>query len=771
MKKFFNWFILSFNILFVISGLAISLFIFSNTKDIRFSAIATFETPLKSKIYDDSSLLVETLGENKEEFVKYEDIPINLINALISIEDINFYEHKGLDYSRLLKATIKNILYNSKEGGSTITQQLAKNLFLSSEQTYERKIKEAYIALQIEKEYSKEEILTFYFNNIYFEQSIPGVGYASKRYFGKSVNLLTLPECAMLAGIVKSASYYNPFKYVDRVNERKNLVLKKMYEYNLITTNEYDVSKKIHVKDLVIEQGALYKEPTYAYQSYLDIVYLELKKLGFDPYKQKIKVETYLDTTLQTFLDEIQKGNVVTFKDDEQQIGGSVINNKNGTIVGVLGGRNYNGSHIFSHAYSLKRQPASTIKPIFEYLLACEYLNYNAVTNLVDEPYFYPGTNKQVLNADRIYQGNITLIEALGYSKNTCALKTLEQVENKISTSKVIQYLESIDLMDDGNYGLSYGIGGMTYGISPVKLSAAYSILNRDGKYIAPTTIKRITSLDNNEILYEHKEKMTQVVSEESAFQIQYALRQVVKNNYYGIGIINSNNDDIGAKTGTNAYDKATIKKLNYPSYADKDSWIAGFNKNYTIAIWSGFDKAEKDGNDYFGRNDERRKIPKYIFKNILNFLKNKKSTYEVPSSLQKQYIVKGVDGTYIPNKLVPSSYVVEGYFKKDEMTYNILPLPKFPSVYDIKVFNFNDEYILMFEHDKYENDIFNYQKIYGQKGFFIKYKTDDKEEILFTTNNMIELKSDKKIREFEIIPGFKNDITISSKSYFFNPS
>ncbi|MGM9858180.1 MAG: transglycosylase domain-containing protein [Bacilli bacterium] len=771
MKKFFNWFILSLNILVVITGIIISLFIFNNVKDISFNAITTFETPLKSKIYDDSSIIVETLGEDKEEFVKYEDIPNNLINALISIEDINFYAHNGIDYSRLLKATVKNILYNSKEGGSTITQQLAKNLFLSSEQTYERKIKEAYIALEIEKTYSKEEILTFYFNNIYFEQSIPGVGYASKRYFGKNVNLLTLPECAMLAGIVKSASYYNPFKYVDRVNDRKNLVLKKMYEYNFITTNEYNAAKNIHIKDLVIEQGSLYEEPTYAYQSYLDIVYIELKNLGFNPYKQKIKIETYLDTTLQTFLDEVQKGNIINFKDDDQQIGGSIIDNKNGTIVGVLGGRNYNGSHIFSHAYSLKRQPASTIKPIFEYLLACEYLNYNAVTNLVDEPYYYPGTNKQVLNADRIYQGNITLIEALGYSKNTCALKTLEKVENKISREKVIRYLESIGLMDDGIYGLPYGIGGMTYGISPVQLSAAYSILNREGNYITPTTIKRITSLETNEVLYEHKNEMTQIISQESAFQIQYALRQVVKNNYYGIGIVNSNNDDIGAKTGTNAYDNTTIQKLNYPTYADKDSWIAGFNKNYTIAIWSGFDKAEKDGNDYFGRNDERRKVPKYIFKSILNFINNKKSTYQVPSSLQKQYIVKGVEGTYIPNKLIPSSYVVEGYFKKDEMTYEVLPLPKFPSVYDIKLFNFDSEYLLMFEHHNLENDIFDYQKIYGKKGFFIKYRTDDNEEILFTTNNMIEIKSDKKIREFEIIPGFKNDITISAKSYLFIPS
>ena len=769
MKKFLKWFIFSFNIFFIILSISAGLFIVTNTKDISITTIKEIKNPLKSRIYDNSSILIETIGEEKEEYIKYEDLPQNLINALISIEDINYFQHNGIDYGRTIKALIKNMTSSYKQGGSTITQQLVKNVFLTSEQTYQRKIKEAYIATKLEELYTKEEILTFYFNNIYFEQSIPGVAYASKRYFGKKVKDLNLGECAILASVVKSSSYYNPFKYQDRVNTRKNIVLDKMLEYNFINNKQHDLYSNIHISSFMLDQGELYKEPTYHYQSYLDIVYLELKELGYDLYRDKIKVETYLDTSIQTFLDEIQNGNIIKFIDENQQIGGSLINNFDGTIVGVIGGRNYNGSHIFNRAYSMKRQPASTIKPIFEYLLACEYLGYNSITNLIDEPYVYPNSTKKVENADRLYNGNITLTEALGYSKNTVALKTLENVEAKIGNKKTINYLNNIGLMDEGPYTLAYGIGGMTYGVSPTQLAAAYSILNREGNYIKPTTIKRIYNLQTNEILYQHKKEKNQVVSKESAFQIQYALRQVVKNNYYNIGVINYNNNDIGAKTGTNAFDKNTITKLGYPTYADKDTWIAGFNDNYSLAIWSGFDYSYANEKNYFGKNDTRRQIPKMVFKEIMKFISNKKSTYQIPNSLELIEVVKGINRYYLPNSLIPNQYRVKGYFNKNEKGFTILPMPEFPNLNDIKVLSFDDEYLIMFNEDKVEKDLFDYTKIYGRKGYFIKYKIHDETNIYFTTNNIVELTSQEKILELEIIPGFENSINISSKNYLIS--
>lgn len=770
MKKKFKLFIIIFTIFTFFCASSASVFIYislNNLPEIKFMPL---ENIPKSEILDENKKVVEVFGETKNEYVTYEEIPPILINALLSIEDINFFSHNGVDFKRTFKAFIHNLTSPYKQGGSTITQQLIKNTLLSSEQTYKRKIQEAYLALKIEKQLSKEEILTLYFNSIYFEQSIPGVKYAAKRYFNKDLSLITIPEAAILAGVVKSASYYNPLKYPDRMDERKNLVLNKMKEYGFISHDEYLAATKTKVEDLVFKYDEEYYEPSYRFQSYLDIVYLEIKQLtNIDPYLTPLEIHTYLDTSLQNHLDNIQKGEIIEFKDEKQQIGAGVIRNSDAAIVGVIGGRNYNGARIFNRAYSLLRQPASTMKPIFSYLLASEHLHYNKATNVLDAPYTYKGTSITVQNADKNYLGYISMIDALGYSKNTSALYTLEKVINKIGIDNAINHLKNIDIMDEGPFALPYGIGGMTYGTSPIKLAGAYSLLNREGKFIKPSTISLIKNKLTGEIIYNKDDQGKQVVSKESAFQIASTLIDVVKKDYYRIGSVSINGIDIGAKTGTNGYDEKAAKELGYPLSADKDSWICGFSSDYTMAVWSGFDKANKGEKNYFGKGDERRQIPKLIFKNVMSKIASNKNKIIVPNTLEKVSIVKGVEENYLPNEYVPSSSIESGYFYKNEIPTKVLPLPSFPIIDNIKGFIFDAEIELVLEIKENVKDIFDYQKFYGSYGFLISY-TDKNGNYFeqFTKQNKITIPYIEGMVEIKILPCFENNHLINSSPYFF---
>lgn len=770
MKKFFKIIIYIFTFSVIALASSASLFVYSSLKDVPQVEFAPLSNRKKSCIYDEAGNIVEVFGETKEEYVKYEDIPPILIQALISIEDIRFFEHPGVDVPRTFKAFLHNIFSSSKHGGSTITQQLIKNVVLSNEQTYKRKIQEAYLALKIEKQLSKEEILTLYFNSVYFEQSIPGVRYASRRYFGKDVTLITLPEAALLAGIVKSASYYNPFKYPERIQARKNLVLEKMLEYGFIDERQYRAAIHTAIEDILIPQGSHYQEPTYRFQSYLDVVYLELQQYThLDPYTVPLEIHTYLDSSLQTHLDQIQDGTVISFSDDEQQIGASVVRNEDGALVGVIGGRNYQGARIFNRAYSLQRQPASTMKPVFGYLLAAEYLHYNESTNVLDAPYVYPGTSITVQNADKNYMGYIPLVQALGYSKNTAALYTLEKVIEKIGLEKTIAFLENIGLMDEGPFAYPYAIGGMTYGTSPTALAGAYSVLMREGKYIKPSTISYIRNLETGEIIYERDLSYQSLVSKESAFQIASTLIDVVKNDYYHIGAVRVEGVAIGAKTGTNGYDENAAKRLGYPTSADKDSWLAGFSYDYSMAVWSGFDTAEKGDHHYFGKGDSRRQIPKKIFQNVMEHICLKKEKLSIPSNLVKATIVNGCEQPYLPNQYIPSYLTTSGYFYPNEVPTQILPNPAFPDIISAHAFILGDEMQIEWETQKEENQApFDYTKIFGMRGFILQYRDQEGTKQCFTTNEKIIIPYLSDIDDLQIIPCFEKNLTLTGTPYIF---
>ena len=726
-------------------------------------------SPLTSKKYsvivDESGRSIEDFKQNDVTYIKYDDIPKILIDALISIEDREFFIHNGINEKRIFSSLLSNLnSSNNTQGASTLTQQLVKNLLLTNEKTYKRKIQEAYLALQLEKALTKEEILEYYFNRIYFEQSIPGIQYASHKFFSKDVRSISLPEAALLVGLVKSPSFYYPLNHPERANNRKNEVLKAMLDNKKIDTIQYQIASSFNVEDLLIKENN--DNQIYNYQAYLDVVYKEVKDLtGYDPFSYPLKIETYIDTYLQDYIDQIQNEKVVSFSNDHQQIGGCVLNS-NGNIVGIIGGRNYKGKKLYNRSYDMKTSPASTMKPIFSYALGVEYLHYNTLTTLEDKEYYYPGTSIKVNNADKSYLGKIPLIDALGYSRNTCAIETLEKVTNKLGVNKVTDYLKRLNLMDQGPFTYAYGIGGMTNGVSPINIAGAYSMLQNHGVYNKPTTIKKITSLETNEIIYQHELSNERIISEESADIITNTLERIVNSNYLSMKEAKPNSISIAGKTGTGGYSKQIINKYKFPHNADKDIWFAGYSPNYTCAIWSGFDEPKENERTYFSGKENGKKIPKLIFKKILELVSNKNRTFNISNNLTKVYVVQGLDKAYLPNEITPSRYISFSYYKKEDIPNEVLPYPALNKINNINCVLY--ENILHFSIlDSLEKDNI-YSTFYGEKGYIISiYFSTILIESFFTTSSEFEVPvSTNGTYEIEISETFKNNINLKGDPY-----
>ena len=329
--------------------------------------------------------------------------------------------------------------------------------------------------MKLEKEYTKEEIITLYANQILFDGVNKGVNAASRKFFNKEISEVTLPEAALLAAMVKSPTIYNPILHPDNAFERKNLVLEMMYKNGYITEEEKEAAQKITVDELIYKSEE--KQPTYPYQAYLDIVYDEVKRLtGYDPFFTPMKIETFLDSGLQTQLDLIQKDldDKIIITDENQQIAAAVIDNENGTIIGVIGGRNYQGEKLFNRAYNMKRQPASTIKPLLT--LWQLSIQIGAMFMLLMMFHINILTDIEVSNVDNRHMGQLFIEEALGYSRNTSALATLEMVVNEVGMYEVAKYLDNIGLLDVSydlvNY--AYGLGGMYEGVSLIQLCFSF---------------------------------------------------------------------------------------------------------------------------------------------------------------------------------------------------------------------------------------------------------------------------------------------------------
>ncbi|WP_256241759.1 transglycosylase domain-containing protein [Bacillus sp. V3B] len=585
-------------LLFLISFLIVNIFIWK-------SDVSLLEKPVPQPtiIYDQNGEIASKISNSKIEGVRFNQIPKEVIYAVISTEDQRFYKHNGINYIGILRALIQNTMSGEVvAGGSTITQQLAKNVFLTHERTYTRKLKEWILTKKIERTYSKDDILERYLNQIYFGEGAWGIQNAAQTYFGKDVSELTLGESAMLAGIIKAPSAFSPIKNIDKATERRNLVLTLMKNEGYI--NESDIEK---AKNERIVLGGKKKEDEYKgkYPYYVDHIMDEaIQKYGLtenEVLSGGLHIYTELNPTIQNGVEEVYKNDDLFPQSQGSQLiqsGGIFINPESGGINALVGGRGNHTFRGFNHATQLVRQPGSTMKPLAVYTPALEK-GYDPFDLLEDQPLNLDGY--QPNNYDKQFHGKVTMYEALIHSYNVPAVWLL----NKIGLQGGIKAVERFGIpLEEEDHTLGVALGGMSKGTSPLKMAQAYSTFANHGVMVEAHAIQRIEDA-NGELLGGWQNKSTKVTEREVAQKITYMLKGVVEE---GTGKnARVNGLEVAGKTGTT--------QLPFENGGGaKDHWFVGYTPELVGAVWLGYDQTDQD---HYLPSSSSGTVP-VIFKEVL---------------------------------------------------------------------------------------------------------------------------------------------------------
>lgn len=597
-----------------------------------------FNTRYPSVLYDKDGNVLKEFQTTDYIYGKYEEMNPYVFKALIAIEDKRFYLHKGFDLKGFVRGIYSTVVLGDTQGGSTITQQLVKNVYLTMESTIWRKITEAVIAQEFEKIYTKEQILEFYTNNVNYANGCYSFASASEYYFQKPSTELSIAEIAFITGIPNNPSRYNPLKHMDNALDRKNLILHEMFELGMLSEEEYETEKNrkivLNKKEIHLNNDVADYAQSYAvhkaveeimklngFQFLYDFSSDEERKNYWELYTEEYgnarsefvsggyEIYTCIDTELQSTLQDIVNKQMSSYKEINEESGlykkqasATVIDNETGMVLAMCGGRtqeevvnSYNRAHLSA------RQPGSSIKPLIVYTLAWEKGMLPSDT-MMDEP-----IENGPKNAGGGYSGLVTLRYAVEKSINTIAYNLCDIIGpnkgiNKLATMH-FRYLTPSDKL----YPV-ISVGGFSYGTNTLEMSSAYSALERNGKYIEPTNIYKIIKKSNQEVIYENKMIEIQVYDEGAS----YLMTDTMK------GVLTS---------GT-----ATRYKLNYPHSAAKtgttndakDVWICGYTPYYSMAVWVGDDDPKPQNS---------MKAQGYIFQNMMNYLNNGKEIidFEIP--------------------------------------------------------------------------------------------------------------------------------------------
>ena len=553
-------------------------------------------------------------SKNDSNYVKLKDINKNVINAIVSIEDKNFYNHNGFDFLRIIKAIIVNIMSGEiKQGASTISQQYVKNLYLTFDKTWKRKIEEALITIELETHYSKNEILEGYLNTIDFGGGNYGIKDASKYYFNKEPKDLTLEEATLLVGIPKSPTYYNPILNYNNSKKRQKDVLYSMYRNNYISKEDVD---KIYNKDLNL-YGKYTKEELSSVYYYRDAVLKEMSNINIIPSSMLnidgLNIYTNLDVDVQK---QLENNVNEEMNDTNMQIASIVVEPKTGKIISLIGGKDYSISQ-YNRASQSKRQVGSTIKP-FLYYSALEngftpsstFLSEKTTFNLGDSLY-------SPSNANNIYANkNISMLLAIAYSDNIYAMKT-HLFLGEDNLSKIIK---RVKIKEPINSVASSALG--TDEINMIDYSNGFITLANEGRHNEAHLIEKITD-NNGNIIYEFKYKDEYVLNNKYVYILNNMLTSTY--DYKLVGYTSPTLISI-----SNFLDsKYAVKSGSTPN----DYWTIGYNNDYLVMVWTGND----DNSKVLSKDS---KIAKKIWaKTITNIKDNKKGWYEIPSNITAQSI------------------------------------------------------------------------------------------------------------------------------------
>ncbi len=566
----------------------------------------TFIPARTSTLYDtNGDLISETASEKKADYVKYEDIPSTFVNAMVSIEDKKFYKHNGVDYKAIIRAA-KAIIKDGKisQGGSTITMQLSRNIYLDTGKNWQRKVKEIFISLELEKKYSKNDIMEFYLNNIYFANGYYGIQAACHGYFNCELTDLDLSQIAFLCAIPNSPTYYDPLVNQDHTITRRNLILKNMLDDGKISQQQYEdaVNEEIVLnvpqKDNTVKYNyvdtyayycatkALMENEGFKFKYYFDsdeeekeydTSYDEMysycqKKLYSEGYQiytsidleKQQQLQDSIDLTLLDFTDTTDDG---TYK---LQAAATCIDNDTGYVVAIVGGRSQDSvSHTLNRAYQSHRQPGSSIKPLIVYTPSFE--RGKTPDTIVNDHKFDGGPS----NSGDTYYGDVTIRFAVEKSLNTVAWQLYDELTPKVG----LQYLKDMNFTNivKDDYVTATALGGFTTGTSTLEMASAYATIENDGMYREPTCVTSIVDSDNN-IIYTSSQKDT-VIYTETASRMMTDVMTGVMTEGTGRKAALDNGMPSAGKTGT-TNDK-------------KDGWFCGFTRYYTTSVWVGCDMPE----------------------------------------------------------------------------------------------------------------------------------------------------------------------------------
>ena len=548
-----------------------------------------------SKIYDNKNELIADLGAERRVNTQANEIPTDLVKAIVSIEDHRFFDHRGVDTIRIIGAALRNLQgQGGLQGASTLTQQLIKLTYFSTstaDQTISRKAQEAWLAVQLEQKATKQEILTYYINKVYMSNGNYGMQTAAQNYYGKDLKELSLPQLALLAGMPQAPNQYDPYSHPEAALERRNLVLSEMKDQNYISAEQYEKAINTPITDGLQSLKSANSYPAYMDNYLKEVIDQVEQETGYNLLTTGMEVYTNVDKNVQQRLwDVYNTDEYVAYPDDEIQVASTIVDVTNGKVLAQLGARHQSSNVSFgiNQAVETNRDWGSTMKPITDYAPALEYGVYDSTATIVhDVPYNYPGTDIPVYNWDHGYFGNITIQYALQQSRNVTAVETL----NKVGLDRAKTFLNGLGI-DYPSIHYANAISSNTpesnkkYGASSEKMAAAYAAFANGGIYHKPMYINKIVFSDGSE--KEFSDAGTRAMKETTAYMMTEMMKTVL---VYGTGR--------GAylpwlpqagKTGTSNYTDDEIEKyIKNTGYVAPDEMFVGYTRKYAMAVWTGY--------------------------------------------------------------------------------------------------------------------------------------------------------------------------------------
>ena len=548
-----------------------------------------------SKIYDSKNELIADLGAERRVNAQSSDIPTDLVNAIVSIEDHRFFNHRGIDSIRIAGAFLRNLSSNGGlQGGSTLTQQLIKLTYFSTstaDQTLSRKVQEAWLAIQLERTATKQEILTYYVNKVYMSNGNYGMQTAAENYYGKDLKDLSIPQLALLAGMPQAPNQYDPYSHPEAALERRNLVLSEMQKQGYLTAEQYETAINTPITDGLQSLKSVNSYPQYMDNYLKEVIDQVEQETGYNLLTTGMEVYTNVDQEVQKRLwDVYNTDEYVDYPDDDLQAASTIVDVTNGKVIAQLGSRHQSSNVSFgiNQAVETNRDWGSTMKPITDYAPALEYGIFDSTAATInDAPYNYPGTDIPVYNWDKTYFGNITLQYAIQQSRNVPAVKTLE----KVGLDHAKTFLNGLGI-DYPSMVYANAISSNTveshkqYGASSEKMAAAYAAFANGGIYHKPMYINKVVFSDGSS--KEFSDQGTRAMKATTAYMMTEMMKTVLT---YGTGrgAYMSWLPQAG-KTGTSNYTDDEIENyIKNTGYVAPDEMFVGYTRKYSMAVWTGY--------------------------------------------------------------------------------------------------------------------------------------------------------------------------------------